>query len=411
MLTGELPGKKIEPPSAKVQIDVRLDEVVLRALEKNPEHRYFQASVLKTQVETIMADASSTKPTEEGQAPLRVRTSPLRRGVRAGLIVFGLVLFTSVLITLLKQKAYVGVARVHLGSSTKAYDPYLVQTEAEIIESSSVLKPVAWSLDLGRRWGEMFAPSGMHPLPDPEVIRLLKKTLLVRPIQNTAILEIQYWGRWPAEAAEVANKIADVYVALPASHNAEIIERASPDPRAVYPNVPQAIFAGVVASTTLGLLAGILAGVISFWRQLAARPPKESDRFWKRFAVAVLVLVSVPFLLVVTGIPAAMIIANLAGSRHRPPAPNLEQQVQPPKEHSANTDRQSHAVEASDEETLTVETTPPVVVETRPVSGARDVEPGETEIRVRFSKPMVGDSWAWTTAWEDSSPDFIGDPH
>ena len=55
MLTGELPGKKIEPPSAKVQIDVRLDEVVLRALENKPELRYQQASVLKTEVETIVS--------------------------------------------------------------------------------------------------------------------------------------------------------------------------------------------------------------------------------------------------------------------------------------------------------------------------------------------------------------------
>ena len=47
MLTGELPGKKIEPPSNKVQIDVRLDEVVLRALEKKPERRYQQVSVLR----------------------------------------------------------------------------------------------------------------------------------------------------------------------------------------------------------------------------------------------------------------------------------------------------------------------------------------------------------------------------
>lgn len=53
MLTGELPGKQFEPPSRKVSIDVRLDEVVLRALEKKPELRYQQASVLKTQVETI----------------------------------------------------------------------------------------------------------------------------------------------------------------------------------------------------------------------------------------------------------------------------------------------------------------------------------------------------------------------
>ncbi len=53
MLTGELPTGKFELPSKKVQIDVRLDEVVLRALEKEPELRYQQASVLKTQVEAI----------------------------------------------------------------------------------------------------------------------------------------------------------------------------------------------------------------------------------------------------------------------------------------------------------------------------------------------------------------------
>jgi predicted Ser/Thr protein kinase len=53
MLTGELPGKKIEPPSKKVHIDVRLDEVVLRALEEEPQRRYQQASQVKTVVETI----------------------------------------------------------------------------------------------------------------------------------------------------------------------------------------------------------------------------------------------------------------------------------------------------------------------------------------------------------------------
>ena len=37
MLTGELPGKPIEPPSHTVRVDVRLDEVVLRSLEKEPE--------------------------------------------------------------------------------------------------------------------------------------------------------------------------------------------------------------------------------------------------------------------------------------------------------------------------------------------------------------------------------------
>jgi hypothetical protein len=54
MLTGELPLGKFQPPSKKVQVDVRLDEVVLHALEKEPERRYQQVSQVKTAVETIV---------------------------------------------------------------------------------------------------------------------------------------------------------------------------------------------------------------------------------------------------------------------------------------------------------------------------------------------------------------------
>ncbi len=70
MLTGELPGKRLEPPSSKVQIDVRLDEVVLRALEKKPELRYQQVSQVKTQVETIAA-------TSDGSGQESAPTRPL----------------------------------------------------------------------------------------------------------------------------------------------------------------------------------------------------------------------------------------------------------------------------------------------------------------------------------------------
>ena len=55
MLTGELPMGKFQPPSRKVIIDARLDEVVLRTLEKEPERRYQQASEVKTRVENISA--------------------------------------------------------------------------------------------------------------------------------------------------------------------------------------------------------------------------------------------------------------------------------------------------------------------------------------------------------------------
>jgi serine/threonine protein kinase len=58
MLTGELPLGKFAPPSRKVLVDVRLDEVVLHALEKEPERRYQQASEVKSDVETIATSPS-----------------------------------------------------------------------------------------------------------------------------------------------------------------------------------------------------------------------------------------------------------------------------------------------------------------------------------------------------------------
>jgi serine/threonine protein kinase len=57
MLTGELPLGRFSPPSQKVKVDTRLDEVVLRALEKEPERRYQQASEVKGEVDTIARTA------------------------------------------------------------------------------------------------------------------------------------------------------------------------------------------------------------------------------------------------------------------------------------------------------------------------------------------------------------------
>jgi serine/threonine protein kinase len=53
MLTGELPLGRFTPPSQKVAVDVRLDEVVLRTLEKEPARRYQHASEVKTEIENI----------------------------------------------------------------------------------------------------------------------------------------------------------------------------------------------------------------------------------------------------------------------------------------------------------------------------------------------------------------------
>lgn len=59
LLTGELPGAALQPPSRKVQIDVRLDEIVLRALESQPELRFPTASEFRTQVEAVTTSSAS----------------------------------------------------------------------------------------------------------------------------------------------------------------------------------------------------------------------------------------------------------------------------------------------------------------------------------------------------------------
>jgi serine/threonine protein kinase len=62
MLTGEVPMGRFEPPSKKVQVDVRLDEVVLKALEREPARRYQHASEVKSGVEAITSAGPQATP-------------------------------------------------------------------------------------------------------------------------------------------------------------------------------------------------------------------------------------------------------------------------------------------------------------------------------------------------------------
>jgi serine/threonine protein kinase len=81
MLTGELPGHQIQPPSRKVAIDVRLDEVVLRALEEKPERRYQQVSEVKTMVEAITCTLGKSAPEQVANSRPSGPPAVRRRGV------------------------------------------------------------------------------------------------------------------------------------------------------------------------------------------------------------------------------------------------------------------------------------------------------------------------------------------
>jgi eukaryotic-like serine/threonine-protein kinase len=60
MLTGELPTGRFAPPSEKSKADPRVDEIVLRTLERERERRYQQASQVKADVETITSETGAS---------------------------------------------------------------------------------------------------------------------------------------------------------------------------------------------------------------------------------------------------------------------------------------------------------------------------------------------------------------
>jgi serine/threonine protein kinase/tetratricopeptide (TPR) repeat protein len=321
MLTGELPLGKFQPPSAKVQIDVRLDEVVLHALEKEPDRRYQQASQVKTAVETIVTTTSRTGGDESPQTESEKKRSqlasaaisPFRRGVRAGFLGFLLVVAAAVIITLLLPKVYVATAVVRL-TGPEPPNPYHLQTEFEVIQSMAVLDPVAASLNLGQRWGKK---SGGETFSDDQTASLMKGMIDLRPVRNTALIEIRFYSDSPKEAAEIANKIAETYCARPPGHTGEIIDRAIPPWRPFRPNVPLNLFMGVLAGLALGIFTGLAVGLTSFWRMRKASPPpvQKPDRFWRWFAVVVLALIAIVVGIEMIGLFAAIAIPNFVKAR------------------------------------------------------------------------------------------------
>jgi serine/threonine protein kinase len=71
MLTGELPPEKLAVPPRKITVDVRIDQVVLRALERSPDMRWQTAEAMRTHVEAITSGPGTAE--KEGWHPERQR--------------------------------------------------------------------------------------------------------------------------------------------------------------------------------------------------------------------------------------------------------------------------------------------------------------------------------------------------
>ena len=87
MLTGELPIGRFEAPSKRVQVDVRLDEIVLRTLEKSPEKRYQSMSEVSKEISRLTDKGTVRSTASAASLPMKAI------GVVVALLLVALVIF------------------------------------------------------------------------------------------------------------------------------------------------------------------------------------------------------------------------------------------------------------------------------------------------------------------------------
>jgi len=135
--------------------------------------------------------------------------------------VFLLVVVTTTLITRWIEPTYMSSVRMDVQKdagdiSTLApqqlqlgHDPYFVMTQFEILQSKEVLYKVIDDLKLVQRWNQKYL-LGESRL---KAFQVLSKLIDPRNVRNTSIIEVNVYSKDKAEAAEIANKIAEVYKA------------------------------------------------------------------------------------------------------------------------------------------------------------------------------------------------------
>ena len=95
-----------------------------------------------------------------------------------------------------------------LSGMAGGYDPYWLQTETEKIQSKAVLGKVIERLNLNEAWAGKFGEQKLSP---EVTYQLLKEKLDVHQSRGTSTIDIGVRGDKPGEAAQIANKIAEVY--------------------------------------------------------------------------------------------------------------------------------------------------------------------------------------------------------
>jgi len=135
--------------------------------------------------------------------------------------VFLLVVITATLVTFILPESFASTARIKVERDKSdieelsgkvgynPYDPYFIQTEFEVIQSELILGRVIDQLDLNTEWGKKYNDG--QKLKTQETLELLRGRLNLRPVRNTMLIDITVYSENPADAAKLANAIAEAY--------------------------------------------------------------------------------------------------------------------------------------------------------------------------------------------------------
>jgi len=452
MLTGELPLGRFAAPSRKVQVDVRLDEVVLHALEKEPDRRYQHASEVKTDVETIAASPASGQGEGSLASKAETRNQKISVGgaIAASAILFGILAVAVVLGWLASDRSFpLAVALTVVGAATVviiSFSLWMVSALARLMgrpitftaktlnpgpgpgpanteKISKLITAVRWTARVFSTlllvfFGIFVLAEGLPPIASqPEGVQM-----------NFVALGLMLAGfavGWKREGA-AALMIASGWTLWQISENA-VRWNLFQTP------LPVALLYGFCWWATRGRKTAVIAmAVVVFGLALGLGRAFVPTNIFVRGVVRD----------AQTGAPVQNAeLRLLSGSG------NFAVESKRPNTRTGEdgrftlyvgwlSDQTPVTISAPGYETLTTgfgprpphrqmlrdfhlqaanpilsePTVPPVVVETFPVSGTQEVDPRLTELRVTFSKPMHDGAWSWVKVSDTTFPDMTGSP-
>ncbi len=355
MLTGELPLGKFQPPSQKVQMDVRLDAVVLRSLAKEPELRYQQVSQVKTAVETISGSAAAPG-APIGAPPVMAATAALTqhpdRFWRRFAVVMACVVLIPVAIAILGILAAIAIPNFVKGRNqalAHRQQPAVAVQQTDLVSNLAfgpvIERVVSGEGDANKRFidfdtGKLFAASeffGAKVEPSPEETRHWQQRTGIDAVGDTS----------PA----IRGLVGFDLVAVP------------------------------VVSTEW---ANARPDGLGYWLEMgrAGTPAVMSGKG------------ELPQTYIVKTREGRTGILQITGFTDNPRGVKIRYKL-------------AQAAAVAKEQILREPDAPPVVIGTFPESGAANVDPALTELRASFSKPMQDGSHGWVM-WSKDYPETMG---